>query len=173
MHESLYMFTCSYFCVFMLLFTTARERHAKPDRIISLQSILLRQLRYDEKGLPLQLDEVVEKKNAQTLAIETAKRQLADSIRTGQVELKQMQAGATVEDSFNFRLAVETHALLLDTPLAEVTVHVVEAVRPHRFDMAGLLDANFLYVVVSVQHQLERAGALSSACLRRPKCCWI
>lgn len=49
-----------------------RERAAKADKIISLQSILMRQLKVDERGLPLSLDEAVEKERVRATKQELA-----------------------------------------------------------------------------------------------------
>ena len=133
-----------------------KERAAKPQRILSLESILLRQLKVDERGLPLMLDEAVQKHNKQVVATESAKRNLASG-----------KSGSVREQDIAFHQKASD---LVRTPLAEVTVHVVEAVRPHTFQIETLADDNFLYVTLSIASQEEYAGttARTAMCEARP-----
>ena len=63
--------------VFLEMEMPPRERVAVTEKIMSLQSILLRQQRVDEKGLPLQLEEAVQKERLRQAGQEAAKNRHA------------------------------------------------------------------------------------------------
>ena len=103
------------------------ERPAKQDKIMSLQSIAIRRMHLDDRGLPLQLEEAVTKEEAKQAAREEAKLRL----KTGEEEEE-------VEGGGEQRRAPPS-------PLAQLSVHVVEAVRPHTFQPFLLQEEHFLY----------------------------
>ncbi len=115
------------------------ERPAKQEKIMSLQSIVIRRMHLDDRGLPLQLEEAVTKEEAKQAAREEAKLRL----KTGEEEEE-------VEGGGEQRRAPPS-------PLAQLSVHVVEAVRPHTFQPFLLQEEHFLYVNVSISKEL-RAG---------------
>ena len=135
-----------------------REREPRPEKILSLQSILMKQLKTDERGLPLQLDEVVEREVAREVTRETAKVQHLERV------LREREAALHGADSAESAAA----AAALDKPLAEVRVHVVEAIRPHTWPNAAA-EANFLYCTFSVHHQDKPGTQVRTAmCEARP-----
>lgn len=142
-----------------------RERVAQHQRILSLQSILLRQLRVDEKGLPLQLDEAVKKETAQHSAREKAKSRMTLGLSSRSLHVSSDPQGDNEDEMFQSAAA----AALREPALAEMSVCVVEAVRPHSFKTNATADDHFLYVTFAIKNE-ERAGAKArtSMCEARP-----
>jgi hypothetical protein len=147
--------------VFLEMQMPPRERKAVQEKIMSLQTILMGQSRVDEKGLPINLDDVLNKEQLRAAAQDAAKSRFA----------KQLASAALVSDlgAGNGGQEDEFVSASHDPPLAALTVQVVEAIRPHSFDSSTAADEHFLYLSMSI-HNDSRPGtsARTSMCEARP-----
>lgn len=79
--------------------------------------------------------------------------------------MQEREAALLGADSYQSAAA----AAALDKPLADVRVHVVEAIRPHSWKTDAAADQNFLYCMFSIHHQ-DKPGthARTPMCEARP-----